>query len=91
MQPSQAATPAAPLPPIAAYMPLFLPTTYQPGGDFLLTWQDGRFCPADQPEWSAYRELAFGHGEAHGFLAHGPWNNSGCGIHHVLHSHQVLL
>lgn len=24
--------------------------------------QSGRFCPTSQPDWSAYRDLSFGHG-----------------------------
>jgi hypothetical protein len=25
-------------------------------------WQNDRYCPEKQPEWSAYREPSFGHG-----------------------------
>jgi flagellar motor protein MotB len=38
---------------------LFSPK-YQPQACF--SWQDGRFCPPQQPEWSAYREPSFGYG-----------------------------
>ena len=26
------------------------------------SWQDDKYCPVKQPEWSAYREPSFGHG-----------------------------
>lgn len=29
----------------------------------MITLQDGKFCPDGQPEWSAYRDPSFGHGE----------------------------
>lgn len=29
----------------------------------VLTFQDGKFCPDQQPEWSGHRDPSFGHGE----------------------------
>ena len=28
----------------------------------MATFQGGKLCPAEQPEWSAFRDPAFGHG-----------------------------
>lgn len=36
------------------------PPRYQPQACF--SCQDGKFCPTQQPEWSAYREPSFGFG-----------------------------
>jgi hypothetical protein len=36
------------------------PPRYQPQACY--SWQDGAFCPKQQPEWSAYREPSFGYG-----------------------------
>jgi hypothetical protein len=36
------------------------PPRYQPQACY--SWQDGAFCPQQQPNWSAYREPSFGYG-----------------------------
>lgn len=36
------------------------PPRYQPQTCF--AYQDGKFCPTQQPDWSAYREPCFGFG-----------------------------
>lgn len=45
--------------PLAFAHKLF-PRKYQPQACF--SYQDGKFCPRVQPEWSAYREPSFGYG-----------------------------
>jgi hypothetical protein len=45
--------------PLAFAHKLF-PRKYQPQACF--SYQDGKFCPQGQPEWSAYREPSFGYG-----------------------------
>ena len=36
------------------------PPTYQP--QVCYSWQQGQYCPQQQPDWSAYREPSFGFG-----------------------------
>ena len=47
--------------PVGLPYPLLLPTTV--AGEALVTYQDGQYCPLEQPEWEAYRDPSFGHGE----------------------------
>ena len=52
---------------------------YQPGGFCPTYVYDGAFCPTSQPEWSAFREPAYGHGILtfeNNTHAHWQWNRN---------------